>query len=838
MSRYLAILLAVALLAGCGGEPTPTPDPVATQVAVEQAVAATLTAAAPTPTPTPPPTATPTPTPTATPTPTPTITPTPTATLLPNDELESATQNQVAGNYVESILSFSNVLDEELTEPQAREAQYRLAESYLLEGEYISAAMAWEEFLALYPDDLRRPQATLMAALAYQAANRCDKAIEHFQAYLEQESILGDMVYEWIGDCQAAVGRLEPAITAYRGAVSSTDDLGVQVSLREKIAGVYMALEDHESAIAEYDAILEVAQIGEYRAKIEYLAGQALDAAGDVDAAFERYRRAVDSYPEAEHAYFSLVELVYGDAEVDEYQRGLIDYYAGAKYPDAYGASIAAFDRYLAAEPVEKVEDVDRIEDALYYKALGQRAVGQTDEALETLEQIIADYPDSEALDRVWQAKAATLAQAGLDDAAVRAYQDLAASFPASELAPEALWSAARVRQGEGAFAEAAALYEELQRTFPGSEDPDAALWYAGLAHYRAGNTEGSTANWQSLLETYPDSVYRPKAVYWLGKVGAQPEAADAAGYWDQLLDELPGTYYALRVQQLDAGESLTATRLISTPVESPPWDGMEYEAEIVPWLGTWTDLPTGTESLALPAAVSEAPGLQRGQMLLDVGLRREALEAFEAVLDSVGDDPLALAALGRHFRDRGMYGLAATSASRLAKAWPEGDLHDAPLALKTLAYPLAYADLLSAEAQNQDLDPLLLAGLVRQESLFEPAATSWVGARGLGQVMPATGEQIARELGVEDFAVDDLYRPSTSIRFGAHYLASQLAYFDDQILLALSAYNGGPGNAMQWSEAGGDDLDLFVEVITAVQSRLYLQGVYENYIVYEKLYR
>ena len=224
--------------------------------------------------------------------------------------------------------------------------------------------------------------------------------------------------------------------------------------------------------------------------------------------------------------------------------------------------------------------------------------------------------------------------------------------------------------------------------------------------------------------------------------------------------------------------------------------------------------------------------------MLLEVGLRREALEAFEEVLASVGDDPLALAALGRTFRERGMYGLAATTASRLAKAWPEGDLRDAPLALRTLAYPLAYADLLSAEAQNQGLDPLLLAALVRQESLFEPAATSWVGARGLGQVMPATGEQIARQLGVEDFSLDDLYRPSTSIRFGAHYLASQLAYFDDQILLALSAYNGGPGNTLQWREAGGDDLDLFVEVITAVQSRLYLQHVYEHYMVYEELYR
>jgi soluble lytic murein transglycosylase len=220
------------------------------------------------------------------------------------------------------------------------------------------------------------------------------------------------------------------------------------------------------------------------------------------------------------------------------------------------------------------------------------------------------------------------------------------------------------------------------------------------------------------------------------------------------------------------------------------------------------------------------------------VGLRRDALDAFERVQSLAERDPLALAALGRFLRGQGVYGLAASSAARLADLWPEGDIHDAPPALRYLAYPLPYADLLSAESRSQGLDPLLLAALVRQESLFEPAAESWVGARGLGQVMPGTGRSIAQELGIEDFELDDLYRPSVSIRFAAHYLASMLERFDDQLLVALAAYNGGPGNALLWLDSGDDDLDLFVEAITAVESRLYLQGVYEQYVIYELLYR
>jgi soluble lytic murein transglycosylase len=103
---------------------------------------------------------------------------------------------------------------------------------------------------------------------------------------------------------------------------------------------------------------------------------------------------------------------------------------------------------------------------------------------------------------------------------------------------------------------------------------------------------------------------------------------------------------------------------------------------------------------------------------------------------------------------------------------------------------------------------------------------------------MPATGKGIANVLEVDGYSVDDLFRPSISVEFAAYYLALQLSRFDDQLLVALAAYNGGPGNTLKWLELGGEDLDLFVERITATQSRLYLQRVYEHYIQYEDLYR
>jgi soluble lytic murein transglycosylase len=746
--------------------------------------------------------------------------------------LETAMQHQINGNYEEAIAGYLRVLEGAPTPEQSRQARYHLARSYLLNRDYQAAASAWEGFIARYPEDSRLPEATLMLARAYQASGQCTPAIAFYEDYVRQDPVLADLAYEWIGDCRVVEQDLEGAIDAYRQALDLAADRGVQVSLREKIADAYVTQEGYDAAISEYDAILGVARLDHYRAEIEYLAGQTLAAAGNREASFARYRRAVDSYPEAEYAYLALIELVDAGLKVDEFQRGLVDYHAGKAYPDAFGAAIRAFDRYLAAESAPKADE------ALYFKALAHRAIGEAPVALETLAALVSGYPESEWRVRAWSETGATLAEMGDNDGAIDTYQALAARFPSDELAPRALWQAAVLRSREGAYARAAELYEDVQSSFPGSKNADAALWQAGLMHYRAGNLAAATADWQALLDQYPQSSYRSRSLYWLGKVAAASEPLGDAETWDQLVASGPLGYYALRVQQIRAGESLTATRLVTATVEPPPWSMEEAEVELLNWLGDWSQVPASAK-LAPPApSISERRDFQRGRVLLAAGLRTESLSAFNGVRAAAWDDPLSLAQLALFFRDQGLHGLAARSAARLAALWPDGTIHDAPQVVRRLAYPLAYADLLSAEAPARDLDPLLLAALVRQESLFEPAAESYAGARGLGQVMPATGEGIARNLGADDFTLDDLYRPAVSIRFGAYYLAIQMNRFDDLILVALAAYNGGPGNTLRWIESSGDDLDLFVETITASQSRRYLQRVYEQYIIYEALYR
>jgi len=104
--------------------------------------------------------------------------------------------------------------------------------------------------------------------------------------------------------------------------------------------------------------------------------------------------------------------------------------------------------------------------------------------------------------------------------------------------------------------------------------------------------------------------------------------------------------------------------------------------------------------------------------------------------------------------------------------------------------------------------------------------------------VIPATGEEIAANLGVQGFQQSDLFRPVVSIRFGAYYLVRQLAFLGGQPVFALAPYNGGPGSALRWMASNRQmDPDLFVENIDYDETQLYVHKVMVYYAFYRLLY-
>ena len=148
----------------------------------------------------------------------------------------------------------------------------------------------------------------------------------------------------------------------------------------------------------------------------------------------------------------------------------------------------------------------------------------------------------------------------------------------------------------------------------------------------------------------------------------------------------------------------------------------------------------------------------------------------------------------------------------------------------------LEYRDWIATYSAENDLDPYFVCGVIFTESKFDPNAVSGAGARGLMQIMPATGEEIAAALQLA-YDPDMLFDPETSIRFGTYYLGVQMVRFDHNPAVVCAAYNAGPHRAEQWLADYGLDSKAQIAYIPFGETDRYVDRVLMMEQVYRFLY-
>ncbi len=816
--------------------------------------------ATPTLTHTPAPSATPTLTATATPSPTPSPTPTPTATPVPSDRLVIAERAYINGDYETARREFAALL----TDPGADANEQELAlhwrgRSELLLGETMAAIATFKMFVQQYPSHELTRAAQFNLGVAYEQSGQFQSAIEAYRGSIIPEDPVNVYIYQRIGDFSLRTGAYTDTITAYETGIAATDDLSFQVHLREGIAQAELLLDNPAGAITQYETILSLAKIETYRAKILRLAGEAYLAAGDPEAAYEKYLEAVNNYPKAYDSYLALVELVNAQVPVDEFQRGLVDYYAGV-----YEPAVTAFERYLVpSEPVTDTVATASVNpgaaltttqtvtitvpageepgvkppafaaDALWLLGLSRQALGQYNAAILTFRRLLDEYPQSSYWGKTQLEIGKTMISQDEISQAKATFRAFAAENPGHPLAAEALWRAGRLELDGDLLTEAHDSLRAMATAYPTNDYADDALYWAGQAAFRTDDYDEAVSAWTELFERYPESDLASFGGYW------QAKALQALGRGDEALAvgakvaaRSSLEYYSLRAQDLVLG---TQPHSVVLAVPGPAQLARE-QAEAERWLSGWLGLDSSDNLAVLSPEVRTDPAFQRGQALLNLGLRAEALAEFEKVKDNWWDDELAMYQLSLYFRDRVMGRLSIVTAARLIFLSPAGKPEDTPVFIQRLFYPIFFKDLIFAEAENYRLDPALMLSIMRQESLFEQSAESVAGARGLMQVMPSTGEYVAERGDFGSFQTDQLWRPYISVRFGAWYLNQQLAIFDGNQFAALAAYNAGPGHVLEWIKIS-DDLDIFVESIPFWESRSYIRNIYVNLAAYRRIY-
>ncbi len=151
------------------------------------------------------------------------------------------------------------------------------------------------------------------------------------------------------------------------------------------------------------------------------------------------------------------------------------------------------------------------------------------------------------------------------------------------------------------------------------------------------------------------------------------------------------------------------------------------------------------------------------------------------------------------------------------------------------LRFPIKYADAIQQNARENNLDPAIVLGLIRRESAFDEKARSPVGARGLMQIMPKTGRQIARSLKQTWRSEKILYDPEINVRFGSFYYKQLLDRFDGHYALAAAAYNAGPHRVLKWLPKMPMSADIWIETIPFKETRAYVGAVLTYALIYQQ---
>jgi soluble lytic murein transglycosylase len=440
------------------------------------------------------------------------------------------------------------------------------------------------------------------------------------------------------------------------------------------------------------------------------------------------------------------------------------------------------------------------------------------------------------AADRVEHARLMSTVPARQQEA-VREWRDLA-THPDAEIGARTLtlWSALRRRQGR--TSDYQTLRRWLVERYPGTSEAAAVVFFRADAAHDQQRWDDAVEIYGQVARMAPEVDYAGLSRMRAGQIHLhRGDLARAAADFEGYLDDFPSgrrweeaAYWAAWTR-LETGDSVAGLALLKRLREEEPFS--YYTVLTADLLGEpyRVDLPAGSPGVVLPWLEESLATLD---LLTASGLHDAAAAHADALSERASDsgtEALMILAEGFNLRDRTLTGInLGWAARREGEPWTDR--------LVRIVYPFPYQELVLREAREVGVDPLLLAALIRQESAFVPDIVSSAGAIGLMQVMPATGRDLARSLGVANFTSETLESPEINLHLGARFLVDQLDRYGPQLPLVLSAYNAGPARANRWKGfPQASDVLRLTERIPFTETRGYVKNVTRNRRLYEALY-
>ncbi len=760
--------------------------------------------------------------PTTTASPTPTVVPTP----QPKERITLGEQDLLYGDYDAAMNEFWTARETSIDPEVIATAQLGVGRVLMIKGDYQGAI---EQFLWLqqnFSEGPIRDTAHFYLARAYEGQKDYESAANSYSKYLEsQPGALDSEILEMQGDAWMKAENYSAAKQSYTAAMekaspTASDYLAIKVAQASSAAG------DDADAITRYLALYESSTDDYVKSQVNFLLGQIYLRLAMPEQAYSRFQDSVIRFPKYYDTYSGLVVLVESGQPVSDLHRGIVDYYAGQ-----YGLAATALDRYMNAY-------ADHDGTPHYYKALSMWQMADYAGEIAEWNKLIQDHPRDDLLAEAYYEKSSTQWRY-LDDYlnAAGTLLQFVARVPDAPESANYLYTAASIYEMGGYLTKALKTWQRVFNEYPGNEKAYQAFFKSGIMNYRLQKYNEAQIIFQRLLvlgTTPEDSAI---ANFWIAKcMEKQGKVEESKEYYRQSSQSDPGGYYSIRADEVLRGQD-----------PFPEVENSDFSIDLArekrkadEWMRRTFTLAEAVD-LSSPAELADNLLYSRGETYWKLGMRDEARAEFEALRKELQGDGLNTYRLMNKMLEIGFYQTAALASRQvldIAGLSQAATLTEAPKYFNHLRFGTFYRDIIVAAAIENDIDPLLLFSIIRQESLFDASISSSAGARGLMQITEETGDYIISTYGwPPNYKSSDLNRPFISVKLGSHYLKGFINQYPGNISAALASYNAGDGNTQAWIKLSGEDPDLFLEVIRFDETYNYIRYIAENYLIYKNLY-
>ena len=365
--------------------------------------------------------------------------------------------------------------------------------------------------------------------------------------------------------------------------------------------------------------------------------------------------------------------------------------------------------------------------------------------------------------------------------------------------------------------------------SFPGSPEVAGAQFEIAWAAHEAGRFDESARLLVEHIASYADrnTDNRGRAGYWAARDSERANRlGDAAALYEAMLARYDANWYGyLAKQQLERLRPRIGSEVLTS-------------SNIDRAVANLKTITVGSSTLT----ADDEPAFARAEQLGAIGLDDFAFAEFDLLAAKHPTDPRANLARAQLHRAR-----TATIANErvpalnaLRRSYPDYSQmkpEELSRAEWEIFYPLTHWDVIRREAEAKRLDPYIVAGLIRQETIFDPRAASHANAYGLMQLLVPTAQTVARRYGVgRAVSRAALFDPELNITLGTGYMRDQFDEFG-KLEYVAAAYNAGPGRPRRWRNELPAAIDEWTEAIPFRETRGYVQGVVRNMLQYRRLY-